>query len=137
MPVSAVISREVLRDSHSRDELGYALADILNGIRREWGLTLVELSNLLGRPHGTVKGWLKEGGYVGLDSALDPNTQSIIDFIDIYNMTASFFVKTADQSEWFKTPSAKFDGKSPMAMISENPHNMMIARQIISRMLNP
>ncbi len=132
-----LISTEILQEKVSRNELGYALADIINGIRKEWDLSIREIAAILSLPQGTVKGWLKENGHVGLDSVLDHNTQAIIDFIDIYNMIASFIVKTSDQILWFKTPSQNFQGLSPMMLICETPHNLTLVRSLIKNMLNP
>ncbi|NJL23977.1 MAG: hypothetical protein HC902_01490 [Calothrix sp. SM1_5_4] len=137
MGFPANISREVLKRNDERESLSRALAEMLSGIRSEWELTLPELAAVLNRPQGTVKGWLSKDGAVGLDATLDPNTQGLIDFIEIYNMVASFYVSTADQRSWLRTASAQFGNMSPFQMMSENPHNLMIAREIVSRMLNP
>lgn len=137
MNFSANVTKETLQQPDERKLVGRALAEILSGIRTEWGLTVPELASILSRPLGTVKGWLREDGVVGLDSTLDPNTQGLIDFIEIYNMVASFYLTTADQRSWLRTTSDQFGNRTPIEMISENPHNLMIARQAISRMLNP
>ena len=137
MSFPANITREVLRQTDERDQLSRALAEILSGIKTEWELKVSELAAILNRPEGTVKGWLRQHGTVGLDGTLDPNTQGLIDFIEIYNMIASFYVSTADQRSWLRTSSLQFGNRTPIEMISENPHNLMIAREIVSRMLNP
>lgn len=137
MGFPANISREVLKRSDERESLSRALAEILSGIRSEWELTVPELAAVLNRPQGTVKGWLGKNGAVGLDSTLDPNTQGLIDFIEIYNMIASFYVSIADQRSWLRTTSVQFGNRTPLEMMSENPHNLMIAREVVSRMLNP
>ncbi|MBL7545122.1 MAG: hypothetical protein JNL11_14995 [Bdellovibrionaceae bacterium] len=131
------INKEALRNNQTKENLELALADMLNGIREDWELSISDIAAILSMPEGTVKGWLKPNSHVSLSSVLDHNTQAIIDFIDVYNMIASFFVKKSDQIQWFKAPSNRFFGKSPMEMISEAPHNLATARYLIKGMLNP
>lgn len=131
------INKETLRNSQTKGDLELALADMLNGIREDWELSIPDIAAILSMPEGTVKGWLKPNSHVSLSSVLDHNTQAIVDFIDIYNMVASFFVKKSDQVKWFKTPSNRFFENSPMTMICINPHNLATARYLIKDMLNP
>lgn len=131
------INKETLRNNKTKEDLELALADMLNGIREDWELSIGDIAAILSMPEGTVKGWLRPNSHVSLSSVLDHNTQAIIDFIDVYNMVASFFVKKSDQIEWFKTPSSRFLGSSPMKMIGENPHNLATARYSIKAMINP
>ena len=131
------ITKELLKDPGARKDLQFALADMLGGIRDDWDLSTPELAQILSIPAKTVQGWLKACSHVGLSSVFDHNTQAVVDFIDIYNMVASFFVTKSDQIDWFKKPSDRFCGKSPMAMMTEHPHHLAIARGMVRMMLNP
>ncbi|MBK7844511.1 MAG: hypothetical protein IPJ71_12600 [Bdellovibrionales bacterium] len=131
------VTKELLKDQDANKDLQVALADILQGIREEWDLSTADIAAILSLPESTVKGWLRPGGHIGLSTVVDHNTQAIIDFIDIYNMVASFFVKKTDQISWFKSRSERYANQSPMEMIITNPHNLVIAKQLVSRMLNP
>jgi hypothetical protein len=132
-----MIQEEMLKDPRLRTELQSSLAQILRGIREKWDIRIDDLKEILHMPEGTVKGWLKSSGVVGLSSTIDANTQVLIDFIQIYGMVSSFIVTPEDQIKWMNSPKKFFVDKSPLQLMKEDVHNIALTRELISRFVNP
>lgn len=128
---------QILRNKKQRHNLALALTDILQGISVSWQLSLQNLADILFRDLATIQQWLDPQGCIQLPTILDHNTQAIIDFIDIYNLLAAFFVKKSDQILWLHEPQVRFDNISLIDFIKVHPHNLVQAKKIIRQLINP
>jgi uncharacterized protein (DUF2384 family) len=135
--MKSLITKEDLETKESRDDLGLALSDILRGISKEWELSCEDLSRILHVPGSTLKGWLAENGQVSVSAAIDDNLQAVLDFIQVYNLAASFYMTIKDQRSWLNTPSKRFDNVSPKEMMMENHHGLIKTKSILERVANP
>lgn len=128
--------KKVFESTYDREQLQVALVEMLIGISKDWDIRVPELASLLSQPEGTVKGWFINKK-MRLNAAVDANTHLILDFIDIFNMIDSFFVRRQDQIDWLNTKSNRFGGKTPFEFMKESPLNMARARELISQLRNP
>lgn len=127
----------LLANKESRAELGESLGHILRGIKDSWNLTTSELSKILHLSEGTVKGYVRPLGIVGLSSALDANTTILINFIKIYGIVSSSIVSKGDQSLWMRSPKGYFLNKSPIELMQIDIENAFLTKELISRYFNP
>jgi len=133
------IKKEDLQTNEARQELGLALSDMLQGIAKDWSLSRATIASILHIPEATVKGWLHEQkGKVHVGTIVDNNLQAVIDFIGLYNLAASFFIKTSDQTSWFKSPSPRYGDTSPMEkIISGDAHALHQVKSALEWTANP
>ena len=133
------LTKDDLKSETNRAQLGLALSDMLQGIASEWELSRSELSKILHIPEATIKGWLNgKSGKVYVGTMVDNNLQTVIDFIKLYNLAASFYVTKADQISWLKTPSNRFEDKSPLLMMMNgDAHSLYNAKSILEWVTNP
>lgn len=135
------IETNKLSDSNFKREAGIALSDMLQGIAAAWELKPSDLSQLFVVDEKTARKWLdRENGAVSIGFSgqkMDATTDSIIDFIQLYDRVAGFIVTVHDQKLWLKTATKMFDDKSPLDFMKSEPKNIAEAKLRFDRLSNP
>jgi hypothetical protein len=123
--------------SYEPDDLYKGLFKILSGIMKEFDLLQSDIAKILHKPPTTVSGWLNSGEVKVTKSKYTPDDVQIYELIELYDCLTSYFVRTADQVDWLRTPITAFGNKSPLNYMFEHPSHLRNVRNYLERRMSP
>lgn len=129
---------EALKENISPlDHKGRAYFDILEGVRREYGLDQNEICRILKINEKRYSDWKRAGRIPSLAVDIQPGI-NIIQFANLYNKLSSFFETTEGAISWLKEKSdVAFNGASPLSVLEKDPNGLYIVNSYLSCRMNP
>jgi transcriptional regulator with XRE-family HTH domain len=115
-------------------ELGEALFETLEGIRKDLDMSQTDFCSMLHIKESTYSGW-KKNKRISLGSPLNLEDISLLKFIDIYDCITSLYPYKEDYISWFFEPL--LENKSPIELMRSNPEYVLDLNSYTNWLINP